>query len=105
MDQDAGEKLVTASRPARRRRRKFTRRQALKYGLVGTAGLAGGYGAVRYVVHLLGPGSPAAAEAARIARGDAPSGKLWELWKRRGWVATALSINRRGQPVLTGWPH
>lgn len=99
MDQDAGEKLVTASRPARRRRRKFTRRQALKYGLVGTAGLAGGYGAVRYVVHLLGPGSPAAAEVARIARGDAPSGKLWELWKGRGWVAEARHYLKLGQNV------
>jgi len=72
----------------------ISRRQALKYGLVGVGGLmAGGY-LTRY---LLRPTEAAAAP--RVFRNGAPSGELWEAWKERGWVREARHYLKLGSNV------
>ena len=65
-----------------RAKKKITRRNALKYGVVGVGGLvAGGY----FARHLFRP-AVRAEVATTVFRNDAPSGALWEAWKKRGWV-------------------
>ncbi len=71
------------------------RRQAIKYGLAGLAGLAGAGSLVYHFVRSAGSDG-----AVSVFRNDAPKGKLWELWQKRGWVREGyhyLSLGRNVQ--------
>jgi len=75
-------------------RKKFTRRDAIKYGIAGLAGLTGAGSLAFYLMRT--------AEAQRIPevfKGDAPKGELWELWKKRGWVKEAYHYLALGRNV------
>ena len=76
----------------------LTRRRALKYGLVGLAGAAGAGAVLHWLIRGNGEGL-GASEVAHIFRGDAPDGKLWELWKKRGWAVEARHYVKIGQSV------
>ena len=80
------------------RRRRFTRRSALKVGVAGAAGLAGA-GALASV--FLGPDAPSwtAAPSAEVFPGDAPTGELWQLWKQRGWAIEARHYRKLGKNI------
>jgi pyruvate formate lyase activating enzyme len=72
----------------------LTRRDVLKYGAAGLACLACGGSAVFYFArraHL--------DDSSTVFKGDAPSGKLWELWQKRGWVQEARHYLKLGQNI------
>jgi len=72
----------------------ISRRKVLKYALAGAAGLAGGgYLARRFFA------SEAAAADSGVFRSDAPSGKLWQAWQKRGWVKEARHYLKLGGNV------
>ena len=71
--------------------RKVSRRRVLKYGASGLACLSLG-GAVVYYARGLGERVAAAA----VFKNGAPKGKLWELWKKRGWVKEARHYLKLG---------
>ncbi len=70
---------------------KFSRRDALKYGATGLACLACGGAAVYYFARRAQADSTTA-----VFKGDAPSGKLWELWQKRGWAQEARHYLKLG---------
>jgi len=70
------------------------RRQAIKYGLIGLAGLAG-VGSMAYYVTR----SARTEGAVNVFKNDAPKGELWELWKKRGWVKEAYHYLELGRNV------
>ena len=70
------------------------RRQAIKYGVIGLAGLAG-VGSMAY--HVIN--SVRAERPASVFKNDAPKGELWELWKKRGWVKEAYRYRKLGRNV------
>jgi pyruvate formate lyase activating enzyme len=76
----------------------FSRREALRLGLTGLACAACGGGVVYYIGRRL----PSVGSAGVFA-GDAPSGELWELWQKHGWVREArhyLTLGRNIQCKL-----
>ncbi len=71
-----------------------SRRSLLKYGLVGLAGLGAAAAAVRYAFRRV-----ESIVTAAVFKGDAPKEKLWELWKRRGWVKEARHYLKLGRNI------
>jgi pyruvate formate lyase activating enzyme len=75
----------------------LTRRRALACGAAGFAGLGlNSYGG--WLDRLLNLGASEA--PADVFKGDAPSDKVWELWRQRGWVKEAshyLKLDRNVQ--------
>ncbi len=74
----------------------LTRRDLLRYGL-GTVGGAAAACAAGY--YLTRASDPAGADVAEIFKNDAPTGELWDLWKKRQWVAESRYYNRLGRNV------
>ncbi len=72
-----------------------SRRLVLKYGLGSLACMAGGGAAIRYWTHRL----PQAVAAAEVFQNGAPKGKLWKLWKKRGWDKEARHYVRLGRNI------
>ena len=71
-----------------------SRRQVLRYGAAGLA-CAGGAGALAWYFS----SRARAATAAEVFPHDAPSGQLWELWQKRGWVREARHYLKLGRNV------
>jgi pyruvate formate lyase activating enzyme len=71
-----------------------SRRKALKIGLTGLACAVCGGGGIYYVAdRLRGVGS------AGVFRGDAPAGRLWEQWQKRGWTREARHWLKLGRNI------
>jgi len=86
---------AAASEGGSRTGARVTRRQVLKYGLAGAAGvLAGGYLTQRLFR------SAALESTATVLKGNAPAGELWEAWKKRGWAREARHYLKVGSNVL-----
>jgi pyruvate formate lyase activating enzyme len=77
--------------------RRLSRRRFLAHGLIAAGALAGGGGLVRYLLRR--GGTPIGADVAEVFRGDAPTGALWEAWRRRGWVVEARHALPLGRNV------
>ncbi len=73
---------------------RFSRREVLKYGAAGLACLACGGSAIFYFVR-----RAQSTSGSGVFKGDAPSGKLWELWQQRGWVQEARHYLNLGQNI------
>jgi pyruvate formate lyase activating enzyme len=71
---------------------RLSRRNLLRYGAAGLACTAGGGGLWWYFASRI-----RAATAAEIFPGDAPQGRLWQLWQERGWVREARHYLKLGQ--------
>ncbi len=72
MDQEQKQKLLNP---------KVSRRDAIKFSAAGLACLACGGSAVFFLARRC------KADATNtVFKGDAPSGKIWELWQQRGWA-------------------
>jgi pyruvate formate lyase activating enzyme len=80
--------------PKRSLSKGLSRREALKLGLTGLACAACGGGVVYYVGRRL----PSVGSAG-VFSGDAPSGELWELWQKRGWVCEARHYLKLGRNI------
>ena len=103
---DAAERVEAAAAPTDAR---ASRRRFLKYGAFGLACVGAG-GAALYYLTKRG-GSPvagvmdavhsAATSLSRtdVFKGDAPRGRLWELWQKRGWVREARHYLKLGRNV------
>ncbi len=79
-------------KPKTRLPARVPRRAALKYGLAGLGCAAcGGAG----LWHLAG--RLRAAAATGVFPGDAPAGRLWELWQQRGWAREARHYVKLGR--------
>jgi len=74
--------------------RPITRREAIKYGLLGLAGLSSLGTAVCYLA-----GCAGSEPAATGISGDAPTGEVWDLWQRRGWAREAAHYRKLGRNV------
>ena len=74
--------------------RKITRREAIKIGMAGAAGLVAGGCLVRYLLR-----SVRNEGAATVFENDAPDGELWRLWQERGWVKEARHYLKLGSNV------
>jgi pyruvate formate lyase activating enzyme len=74
--------------------REVNRRQAIKYGVVGLAGLAGAGSLVYHFVR-----SARSEGAVSVFKNDAPKGKLWDLWKKRGWVKEGYHYRKLARNV------
>jgi len=74
--------------------KRLSRRQAIKYGAVGLASLAGVGSLAYYVVR-----SARSEGAVSVFKNDAPRGEKWELWKKRGWVKEAAHYLKLGRNV------
>jgi pyruvate formate lyase activating enzyme len=74
--------------------RGWTRRRALG-GAIAAGGTCLGAGSVWSFLRDLGRD----AAPADVFKGDAPSGELWELWRRRGWVHEARHYLRLDRNV------
>ncbi|MGD0899847.1 MAG: AmmeMemoRadiSam system radical SAM enzyme [Thermoguttaceae bacterium] len=85
--------LASADR-SRRDPAGFSRRRLLKCGAAGLAS-AGCCGALAWYFST----RARAATAAEVFRGDAPTGQLWELWQKRGWVREARHYLKLGRNV------
>ncbi len=72
----------------------FAARDAMKYSAAGLACLACGGSAVFFLAR-----RSKADAADTVFKGDAPSGKLWELWRKRGWVQEARHYLKLGENV------
>ncbi len=72
----------------------FSRRKALKFGLTGLACAACGGAAIHYFAQRL-----QAAGSIGVFPRDAPSGKLWELWRKHGWVCEARHYLNLGRNI------
>ena len=86
MDQEQKQKLLNPE---------LSRRDALKYGAAGLACLACGGSAVFFLVR-----RSKADSSSTVFKGDAPSGKLWELWQERGWAQEARHYLKPGANIL-----
>jgi pyruvate formate lyase activating enzyme len=92
--------------PSGRRGRRLARRRVLKYAL-GGAGLAGAGAVANWLFRagatqgLLGLGetSWASAPSAEVFKGDAPTGELWELWRKRTWAREARHFRQLRRSV------
>ncbi len=73
----------------------FSRRDVLKYGAAGLACLACGGSAIFFLARRSKIDS-----TSTIFKGDAPSGKLWELWQQRGWAQEARHYLKPGENIL-----
>jgi pyruvate formate lyase activating enzyme len=73
---------------------KLSRRRVLKYGASGLACVSLGGAAVYYAMSL-----NERVAAAAVFKNGAPKGKLWELWKARGWVKEARHYLKLGENV------
>jgi len=97
MDQETKDS-VNASREGRSSKslldKRLTRRQAIKYGAIGAAAVAGVGSMAYYVLR-----SAQKERTASIFKNDAPRGELWELWKKRGWVKEASHYLQLGRNV------
>jgi len=83
-----------------------SRRRVLKYGACGLACLGGGsalaYGAWklgRLAVEEVADAVAEAAAATDVFKNDAPKGRLWRQWKKRGWVQEARHYQKLGRNV------
>ncbi len=97
MDQEEKDdvKAVETSPPSKSLLQKeVNRRQAIKYGVIGLAGLAGVGSTAYYVLR-----SARTEEAATVFKNDAPRGEFWELWKKRGWTREAYHYLKLGRNV------
>ncbi len=74
--------------------KQVSRRDAIRYGVIGAAALAGVGSLAYYVIR-----SAQSEGATGVFRNDAPKGELWELWKKRGWVKEAAHYLKLGQNV------
>ena len=74
--------------------RKFTRRDAITYGLVGAGGLAAAGALTATFFTSTGP-----QVSAEVFTGDAPGTALWEQWLARGWAREARHYLRLGGNV------
>jgi pyruvate formate lyase activating enzyme len=100
MDQEQKQKVQLDERPhpnplPKGEGTSFSRRDALKYGAAGLACLACGGSAVFYLARRC------KADATNtVFKGDAPSGELWDLWKKRGWAQEARHYLKPGENIL-----
>ena len=96
---DGPEPAAAAQQPAGRG---MTRRRALKYALAGVAG-AGGVGVLAHVVwrvaERLRRTGWSGAPSAEVFENDAPTGRVWELWRKRGWAIEARHYRSLGRSV------
>ncbi len=79
-----------------------SRRRFLKYGLGGLACLGAGGAAAYGVIKWAGSVADTVAEAVtstEVFKNDAPKGRLWELWQKRGWVKEARHYLKLGGNV------
>ncbi len=74
--------------------KRTSRRKVLKYGAAALACFSCGSAAVCYVAR-----RARSATAAAVFKNGAPKGKLWELWKQRGWVKRARHYLKLGRNV------
>lgn len=74
--------------------REVNRRQAIKYTVIGGAAVAGVGSMAYYVIRSAHSGA-----AVSVFKNDAPKGKLWELWKKRGWAREAYHYRKLGRNV------
>lgn len=78
---------------------RITRRQALGYGFACLAGAAA-TGMIARTLLRAESGQAAVGEGlSGVFRGDAPSGALWEAWRKRGWVKEAQHYLKLGRNV------
>lgn len=74
--------------------KEVNRRQAIRYGIIGLAGLTG----AGYAASYLG-GCARSEGTVSVFKNDAPAGELWELWKKRGWAREAYHYLKLGRNV------
>jgi pyruvate formate lyase activating enzyme len=72
----------------------FSRREALKLGVAGLACAAGGGAGIYYVA-----GQIQSARSTGVFPHDAPSGELWQLWQKQGWVREARHYLKLGENI------
>ena len=70
----------------------LSRRRMLQYGAAGLASVSCGGGLLWYFSSRI-----QAATAAEVFKNDAPTGDVWELWKKRGWVQEARHYLKLGK--------
>jgi len=79
-----------------------SRRRFVKYGLGGLGLLGAGCTAAYFVKKWAGSVAETVAEATTatdVFKNDAPKGRLWELWQKRGWVKEARHYLKLGGNV------
>ena len=72
----------------------ISRRAAIGLGAAGVVGLAGAVSLFDFFARWRNSEAPA-----DIFKGDAPSGELWELWQKRGWVKEGRHYLKLGRNV------
>ena len=72
----------------------ISRRAAIGLGAAGVVGLAGAVSFFDFFAKWRESEAPA-----DIFKGDAPTGELWELWQKRGWVKEARHYLKLGRNV------
>jgi pyruvate formate lyase activating enzyme len=97
MDQEAGQDLkgrdeAPPHTPAPRAG--TTRRQVLKYGVLGVAGASAAGAVGWWAWRKAGSMMPT-----EIFPGDAPQGELWAIWQQNGWTKEAKHYLKLGQNV------
>jgi pyruvate formate lyase activating enzyme len=73
---------------------RLSRRAAIGVGAAGVAGLASAASLFEWCERWRDAEAPA-----EIFKGDAPSGEVWELWRKRGWVREASHYFKLGSNV------
>ena len=125
MDQEPSDNIAAPGPSTPKDEAGMTRRQALLFGLLGVGGaaclgvscyraIAAARGGVSVPLLPVGgsaapaaSGQPASAEASaastgkvtEVFKGDAPTGEVWELWQKRGWVHEAKYPFQLGRNV------
>ena len=89
MDKQTSEKLTAPVAKATG----ISRRSVVKYGAIALASISGVCAATWHVMQR------AAVSAASVFKRDAPSGELWEQWKRRRWTVEARHYRKLGPNV------
>ena len=74
--------------------RGLTRREALKYGLLGLVGVSAAGILIRSLLS-----SARVQASAEVFKGDAPQGEPWTLWQKRGWAREARHYLKLGRNV------
>jgi pyruvate formate lyase activating enzyme len=74
--------------------RRHSRREILNLGLAGLACVTCGGAGLYYAA-----GRVRSAGSASVFPGDAPSGELWELWQKQGWVREARHYLKLGRNI------